>query len=407
LTASPAAVDAPRLVVDHVAKRFGGARGVQALDGVCLDVAAAEFFSLLGPSGCGKTTLLRILAGFERPDSGRVLIDGEDVTALPPHVRPVNLMFQRYALFPHLSVHDNIAYGLRRAGLPRAEVRSRVEELLALVQLEALAGRRPEQLSGGQQQRVALARAVARRPRLLLLDEPLAALDRRLRESTALELKRLQRELGITFVMVTHDQGEAMSLSSRIGVMFDGRLRQVGAPRALYRRPADREVAGFLGDVNLVDARVAARFDDGRVAVDAGGDALLVAAGEAPVGEAPVGEEALSFAPATGEVPAAEAAPVAAATAATALLPAGSAVTVGVRPECIALSVDHGESTRNVIEARVTGSVFLGDATVVQLVDARGRTWQARVAGGGQAWLADASRLFLSFAATDAFLLPA
>ncbi len=208
-----AAPGRPLLRIDAVVKTFGGFRAVDALS---LDIHAGEFFALLGPSGCGKTTLLRMLAGFETPDAGRILLDGKDIAQTPPHQRPVNMMFQSYALFPHLNVRDNIAFGLRRARLPSADIDARVAEMIALVKLDGMEQRKPDQLSGGQRQRVALARSLARRPQLLLLDEPLAALDKKLRESTQLELMELQRRLGLTFVIVTHDQQEAMTMAGRI-----------------------------------------------------------------------------------------------------------------------------------------------------------------------------------------------
>ena len=214
-----AAADMPLLRIDGVVKRFGG---FTAVDNLSLDIRAGEFFALLGPSGCGKTTLLRMLAGFETPDAGKILLDGKDIAPVLPHRRPVNMMFQNYALFPHLSVRDNIAFGLKRANMPRPEIDARVAEMLALVQLEGLEKRGPDQLSGGQRQRVALARSLARRPQVLLLDEPLAALDNKLRESTQAELMELQRRLGTTFIIVTHDQDEAMTVADRIGVMEKG-----------------------------------------------------------------------------------------------------------------------------------------------------------------------------------------
>ena len=223
----------PLLRIEGVTKTFGTFR---AVDGVSLDIKAGEFFALLGPSGCGKTTLLRMLAGFEAPDEGRILLGGKDIAQALPHERPINMMFQNYALFPHLSVRDNIAFGLKRAGLARADIATRVAEMLALVKLEGLEKRKPDQLSGGQRQRVALARALARRPQLLLLDEPLAALDKKLRESTQGELMELQRRLGMTFIIVTHDQEEAMTMASQIGVMKAGKLAQVASPASSTRR---------------------------------------------------------------------------------------------------------------------------------------------------------------------------
>ena len=246
------AADMPLLRIDGVVKQFGT---VRAVDGLSLDIRAGEFFALLGPSGCGKTTLLRMLAGFETPDQGRILLGGNDIAEVMPHQRPVNMMFQNYALFPHLSVRDNIAFGLKRSRMPRAEIDARVKEVVALVRLEGLEKRKPDQLSGGQRQRVALARSLARRPQVLLLDEPLAALDKKLRESTQAELTELQRRLGMTFIIVTHDQEEAMTMADRIGVMDNGRLEQVAPPRKLYEAPRSRWVAEFVGDVNLFEGQ--------------------------------------------------------------------------------------------------------------------------------------------------------
>jgi putrescine transport system ATP-binding protein len=255
---SEAATDVPLLRIEGVVKTFDGLR---AVDQVTLDVRAGEFFALLGPSGCGKTTLLRMLAGFETPDQGRILLGGRDIAQVLPHQRPINMMFQNYALFPHLSVRDNIAFGLKRAGMARANIETRVSEMLALVKLEGLEKRKPDQLSGGQKQRVALARSLARRPQVLLLDEPLAALDKKLRESTQLELMELQRRLGMTFIIVTHDQEEAMTVAGRIGVMDAGRLDQVATPRELYETPGSRWIAEFIGDINLFDGQIEARGD--------------------------------------------------------------------------------------------------------------------------------------------------
>jgi putrescine transport system ATP-binding protein len=250
------AADVPLLRVDAVVKKFGT---FKAVDRLSLEIRAGEFFALLGPSGCGKTTLLRMLAGFETPDEGRILLDGKDIAQVLPHQRPVNMMFQNYALFPHLTVRDNIAFGLKRAGMPRSRIDARVAEMVALVKLEGLEKRKPDQLSGGQKQRVALARSLARRPQVLLLDEPLAALDKKLRESTQLELMELQRRLGTTFIIVTHDQEEAMTVAGRIGVMDAGRLEQVATPRELYEAPASRWIAEFVGDVNMFEGQVEAR----------------------------------------------------------------------------------------------------------------------------------------------------
>src|SRR6195256_1910834 len=258
-----AAADVPLLRIDAVVKKFGMFR---AVDRLSLDIRAGEFFALLGPSGCGKTTLLRMLAGFETPDEGRILLDGKDIAQALPHQRPVNMMFQNYALFPHLSVRDNIAFGLKRANMPRPEIDTRVAEMVALVKLEGLEKRKPDQLSGGQRQRVALARSLARRPRVLLLDEPLAALDKKLRESTQLELMELQRRLGTTFIIVTHDQQEAMTVADRIGVMDAGRLDQVATPRELYEAPGSRWIAEFVGDINIFEGQVVSR-EGGRLMI--------------------------------------------------------------------------------------------------------------------------------------------
>ncbi len=240
-----------------VGRRFGS---VTALEQVSLAVAPGEFFALLGPSGSGKTTCLRLIAGFDRPTQGSVLLDGEDVTATPPFERNVNTVFQDYALFPHMSVADNVAYGLKVRGVPATARRRSALEVLGLVQLEELADRRPGQLSGGQKQRVALARALINRPKVLLLDEPLGALDLRLREEMQTELKALQHRLGITFVYVTHDQGEALSMADRIAVFREGRIEQLDAPRVLYVRPRTAFVARFVGSANVVEAHVAARL---------------------------------------------------------------------------------------------------------------------------------------------------
>jgi putrescine transport system ATP-binding protein len=248
-----AAVDMPLLRIDGVVKRFGG---FTAVDKLSLDIRAGEFFALLGPSGCGKTTLLRMLAGFETPDAGRILLNGRDIAQVLPHQRPVNMMFQNYALFPHLSVRDNIAFGLKRLRMPRPQIDARVAEMVALVKLEGLEKRKPDQLSGGQKQRVALARSLARRPQVLLLDEPLAALDKKLRQSTQGELTELQRRLGMTFIIVTHDQEEAMTVADRIGVMDSGRLEQVATPRQLYEAPASRWIAEFVGDINMIEGHI-------------------------------------------------------------------------------------------------------------------------------------------------------
>jgi putrescine transport system ATP-binding protein len=243
----------PYIRVDDVSKKFGE---FVAVNDVSLSIYRGEIFCLLGGSGCGKTTLLRMLAGFETPTEGRIFIDGQDMAGVPPYKRPVNMMFQSYALFPHMTVEQNVAFGLKQEGTPKAEITQRVNEMLALVKLQDFKKRKPHQLSGGQRQRVALARSLIKRPKLLLLDEPLGALDKKLREHTQFELVNIQERLGVTFVVVTHDQEEAMTLATRIGVMNQGRIVQVGTPHEIYEFPNNRFVAEFIGNVNMFEGRV-------------------------------------------------------------------------------------------------------------------------------------------------------
>src|SRR5690625_2252282 len=267
--ASGAAIETQRLT-----KTFDGPGGeVRALDGVDIIIRKNEFFTLLGPSGCGKTTLLRLIAGFEQPTSGELLMEGQPMAHRPPHRRPVNTVFQSYALFPHMSVAENVAFGLEMRHTPRPEIEARVERMLSLVKLTGMGARRPAQLSGGQQQRVALARALANHPKVLLLDEPLSALDLKLRKDMQIELKRLQNETGITFVFVTHDQEEALTMSDRIAGMSDGQVLQVGSPTEIYEHPTSRFVADFIGETNLLGARLTRR-DGNRVvfSLDSGGE---------------------------------------------------------------------------------------------------------------------------------------
>jgi putrescine transport system ATP-binding protein len=269
----------PLVRFEGVSKAFGDTAAVRDVD---LAIFEREFFALLGPSGCGKTTLMRLLAGFETPDAGRLMLGDRDIAADPPHRRPIHMMFQAYALFPHLDVVGNIAFGLKRQGLPRSEIADRVEEMLALTRLTGLGRRKVDQLSGGQRQRVALARALAPRPRILLLDEPMAALDKKLREETRFELMALQQRLGMTFMIVTHDQDEAMVVADRIAVMREGRIVQVGRPTEVYEAPADRETAGFIGDINLFEGQVSA-VDHGQVALKTP-EGAFVAEGQAAPG---------------------------------------------------------------------------------------------------------------------------
>jgi len=322
----------PYLQIDQVVKDFGG--GAVAVDGVSIDIERGEIFALLGSSGCGKTTLLRMLAGFEQPTSGRIVLNGQDLAGLPPYARPINIMFQSYALFPHLSVWDNIAFGLRREGCAKDETAQRVEAMLKLVQLEKYARRKPHQLSGGQQQRVALARSLAKRPQLLLLDEPLGALDKKLREETQIELVNIIREVGVTCVMVTHDQEEAMTMASRIAVMSEGRILQVGPPSEIYETPATRFVADFIGNVNLMDGRLSTDEPD-HVIIDCADCRHLVGHGI------------------TGSV--------------------GMPLAVALRPEKILLSRQAQEDTRyNCVQATIQERAYFGAYTVYRLQLASG-----------------------------------
>jgi len=273
----------PFIEIRNVTKTFGD---FIAVNDVSLNIYRREFFSLLGPSGCGKTTLLRMLAGFETPTSGQIFLDGEDMSRVPPHERPVNMMFQSYALFPHMTVEQNIAFGLKQDRVPSAQIKKRVDEVLAMVQLDRFSKRKPHQLSGGQKQRVALARAVVKRPKMLLLDEPLGALDKKLRQETQFELMNIQESLGLTFVIVTHDQEEAMTVSSRIAVMDHGKVIQTATPSEIYEYPNSRYVASFLGEINIFEGKLAARDPDGVTveSVEAGASLRGGAAVDAPIG---------------------------------------------------------------------------------------------------------------------------
>jgi putrescine transport system ATP-binding protein len=331
----PGSSEQPHLRIERVAKRFPGGSAA-AVDDVSIDIGRGEFFALLGPSGCGKTTLLRMLAGFEHPDAGRILIDGADMAGVPPYARPVNMMFQSYALFPHMTVAQNVGFGLRQDGVRRREIADRVGAMLDLVKLGRLADRKPHQLSGGERQRVALARALVKEPKLLLLDEPLTALDRKLREETRFELVRIQQRVGITFLMVTHDQEEAMSMASRIAVMSAGRIAQIGPPAAVYETPASRFVADFIGAVNLFAGQVAGR------------DGPLLRIDSREAGAMLMAEHDGALAP-------------------------GTEVAVALRPEKIALTADRPVGARNCLAGRVRAVAYRGEASTYQVELAAGK----------------------------------
>ena len=354
----------PLVRFEGVRKTFADTVAVKRVD---LSIYEREFFALLGPSGCGKTTLMRMLAGFETPDSGRILLGDQDISTEPPHRRPVHMMFQSYALFPHLNVAQNIGFGLRRQGVAKAEVTARIEEMLALVKLEGLGRRRPDQLSGGQQQRVALARALAPRPRILLLDEPMAALDKKLREETQFELMALQQDLGLTFMIVTHDQDEAMVLADRIAVMRDGEIVQIGRPAEVYEAPIDRYVAGFIGDVNLFEGRMESA-DDGRVRLHSS-DGVFEADGVATPGD-------------TGWL--------------------------AIRPEKIAVHAERPPPGGNQLAGRLLDYGYLGDWTTYLVEIAPGRTLRAARANASRTDerpLACDDPVWLTFAASSAVVL--
>ena len=313
----------PYVRIEGLSKQFGDFVAVRQ---VSLEIARGEIFCLLGGSGCGKTTLLRMLAGFETPTGGAIYIDGVDVTAVPPYERPVNMMFQSYALFPHMTVEQNVAFGLRQDGTARAEIGTRVHEMLALVQLEGYDKRKPHQLSGGQRQRVALARALVKRPKLLLLDEPLGALDKKLRDRTQFELVNLQDRLGVTFIIVTHDQEEAMTLATRIGVMRAGEILQVGTPTDIYEYPNSRFVADFIGSVNLTDGKlVEDEPDHVRIECPQLGTTVFIDHGVSA--------------------------------------PPDAQLSIAVRPEKIQLTRERPSQADNVLSGTVTGIAYLGDVT--------------------------------------------
>jgi spermidine/putrescine transport system ATP-binding protein len=353
------------IALDGVTKRFGKADAVR---GVSLSMAEGEFFSLLGPSGCGKTTTLRMIAGFEVPDDGRVLIHGQDVTRMPANRRPLNMVFQHYALFPHMSVYDNVAFGLKVKRVPRGEHRGRVEEMLRVMALEGLAHRRPRQLSGGQQQRVALARALVNRPAALLLDEPLGALDVKLRKQMQLELKRIQHELRTTFVYVTHDQEEALAMSDRIAVMNGGQVEQVGSPREMYEHPQTAFVADFIGSLNVLELRV---------------DELVGGYAVTRLGE---GERVV--------------------VAASSGAPAGGRLRVAVRPERVEIGTDGaatGDGSR--LGGTIAEVVYLGMYTQFHVDTRAGRVVSHRLAGDSREALVPGSTVTLTWGPEDSSVL--
>jgi spermidine/putrescine transport system ATP-binding protein len=358
--------DAPTVVrIDHVTKEFGSYLAVEDAN---FGIAAGEFFSMLGPSGCGKTTTLRMIAGFEQPTSGRILLEDQDVSDVPPYKRDVNTVFQQYALFPHMTVFDNVAYGLRSKRVSKTEVRSRVLEMLDVVRLPEFAERKPAQLSGGQQQRIALARALVNRPKALLLDEPLGALDLKLRQSMQLELKRIQQELGITFVFVTHDQEEALTMSDRIAVMTQGRVDQIGTPTEIYHQPASVFVAGFIGTANLLPVTVCS--------VD--GQTITVESNL-------VGRQSV---PTRGEQ-----------------LAVGADVTLMVRPERLRILPATGDGAG--VDATLTGVVFQGPVLRCQARTDVGADLVAHVGAGEMpAGVQPGDRVRLSWDADAAYLVP-
>jgi putrescine transport system ATP-binding protein len=350
----------PFVRIRNVTKKFGD---VAAVSDVSLDIFQGELFCLLGGSGSGKSTLLRVLAGFEEPTAGRVEIDGQDMAGVPPYQRPVNMMFQSYALFPHMTVWQNVAYGLKRDNLPKAEIEARVAELLALVKLQDYGRRKPHQLSGGQRQRVALARSLAKRPKVLLLDEPLGALDKKLREETQFELMDLQQELGLTFVVVTHDQEEAMTMADRIAVMDAGQIRQVATPAEVYEAPNSRFVADFIGSINLFDGEVTRS------------DAALTEL-QSPEGFAlrMVDGQSRSI---------------------------GSRLTLGLRPEKIAVTHTKPDSGVNAVEGEVWDLAYLGDMSIFHVKLDSGKIIKASVVNAsrsGSEVFTYHDRVWLSFA---------
>lgn len=330
----------PLIQFKNVTKKFGD---FVAIDDLTLDIYEQEFFALLGPSGCGKTTLMRMLAGFEIATSGSILLDGQDIARIPPNKRAVNMMFQSYALFPHLSVANNIAFGLKRSAMPKSEIPARVDEMLRLVHLDKFANRKPHQISGGQRQRVALARSLAKAPKLLLLDEPLGALDAKLREATQFELMDIQEKTGTTFVIVTHDQEEAMTVASRIAVMDNGRIIQVDTPDRIYETPSSVYVADFIGDVNLVEGRIGSSEGEKYVINWAEGQPLIKASG--PEGMA-----------------------------------IGTSCHFAIRPEKVAISVDKPADMPNALQGRILDIAYLGNVSTYHVKLTNGAVVKAQMA---------------------------
>jgi len=330
----------PLIEFKGVTKRFGD---FTAIDNIDLKIYKREFFALLGPSGCGKTTLMRMLAGFESSTTGVISIDGQDVAPLPPNKRAVNMMFQSYALFPHLTVAENIAFGLKRSDMPKSEIGGRVDEMLALVQLGQFAARKPHQISGGQRQRVALARSLAKAPKLLLLDEPLGALDKKLRQETQFELMDIQEKTGTTFVIVTHDQEEAMTVASRVAVMDHGKLIQVDTPDRIYETPQSVYVADFIGEVNLIKGKATPK-DNGKLTIDwAEGEAALI------------GTSDQNFT-------------------------TGTEITFAIRPEKVAISKERPEGAANMVQGEIIDIAYLGNLSTYYVKISNGQTIKAQAA---------------------------
>jgi len=359
----------PLIRVERVTKRFGDFTAVNQVD---LDIQQGEFFALLGASGCGKTTLLRMLGGFETPTEGRILIDGVDMSHVPPYERPVNMMFQSYALFPHMSVAQNVAFGLQQDRLPKAEIKERVAAMLDLVQMRPFASRKPAQLSGGQRQRVALARCLAKQPKVLLLDEPLGALDKKLREQTQLELVNIQDKIGITFIMVTHDQEEAMTMACRVGIMKEGAIAQIGAPYDVYEHPNSRFVGDFIGNANMIAGGISA-CEGGRLQVDCPSLGLII--------------EAAHPEP----------------------LPTGLAVTVMIRPEKMTIGRDAAAGV-NLLSGEIRDIAYLGDMSIYHVQLPTGTSIQLSQANRRQAdgaRLTHGDKVEISWRAGDSVVLPA